>query len=95
VVCGTQPSAAASGTEAGRGSDGRLSSDAASPPSLGHPSKRPRPETCIIPHTLEIATNEIALERALVVMVTGTRSELTPSDVQAYIWVTSACLRGR
>jgi hypothetical protein len=34
---------------------------------------------------VEIAANEIALERALVVMVTGTRPELTPSDVQAYI----------
>jgi hypothetical protein len=34
---------------------------------------------------MEIAANEIALERALVVMVVGTRPELTPSDVQAYI----------
>jgi hypothetical protein len=42
-------------------------------------------ETCIIPRTVEIAANEIALERALVVMVTGTWPVLTPSDVQAYI----------
>jgi hypothetical protein len=34
---------------------------------------------------VEIATNDIALKRALVVMVAGTQPELTHSDVQAYI----------
>jgi hypothetical protein len=68
-----QPSAAASGAEAGRGFAGCLSSDAASSPPLGHPSQRPRSETCIIPRTMEIAANEIALERALVLMVADTR----------------------
>jgi hypothetical protein len=34
---------------------------------------------------VEIAANEIALESTLVVMVAGTRPELTPSDVQDYI----------
>jgi hypothetical protein len=81
AVGNAQPSAAASGTEAGRGFDGRLSSNVASPPPLGHPSMRLQSETCIIPRTVEIAANEIALERALVVMVTGTRPELTPSNV--------------
>jgi hypothetical protein len=34
---------------------------------------------------VEIVANEIALERTLVVMVAGTRPELTSSDVHAYI----------
>jgi hypothetical protein len=80
TACGAQPSVVASGA-AGRGSNGRLSSDTASPPPLGHPSRRPRSKMCIIPRTVEIAANEITLERALVVMVAGTRPELTPSDV--------------
>jgi hypothetical protein len=73
AVCGTQPPAAASGAEAGRGPIGHLSFDAASPLPVDHPFRRPRSETCIIPRTVEIAANEIALERALVVMVAGTR----------------------
>jgi hypothetical protein len=34
---------------------------------------------------VEVATNEIALECALVVLVTSTRPKLMTSDVQAYI----------
>jgi hypothetical protein len=55
------------------------------PPLLGHPSRRPQSVMCIIPRSIDVTANDIALEHALVVMVAGTRTELTPSDVQVYI----------
>lgn len=42
-------------------------------------------ELYVIPRTVEVATNEVALERALVTVVVGIRPDLTLFDVQDYI----------
>lgn len=55
------------------------------PPPFRVPCRRPRVELCVILRIVKVVANEVALERALVVVVAGMRLETTPAVIQAYV----------
>ncbi|CAO2168716.1 unnamed protein product [Urochloa humidicola] len=66
---------------------GRYSSPATATPNplLGAPCRCPKVEVCIVPCTMEVVSNEVALERALVVSVAGTSPDISPTKVKEFL----------
>ncbi|CAL5091646.1 unnamed protein product [Urochloa decumbens] len=57
-----------------------------SPRPVGHPSRRPEREICVIPRTAEIDMEEARLSsRALVAMVVGTRPLVSPAQLGRFL----------